>query len=319
MRRCTRKCVRGSASVSALKPTEFWDREITEPTHVNWMHHPLVREHINASIGTAARPLWPLDWFEEKFPRRFARGLSIGCGTGALERDVIRRGICERIDAFDGSMQSLLVATREAGTNHIRYFASDFNRPALPRDTYDIVFFHHSLHHVLRLERLFRELLDAMKPDALLYLDEYIGPSSTEWNDALVAPQRAIFDALPHDKRLVDRLPLPIEPADPSEAIRASEILPQLRIGFDVVAMQGYGGNVLSTMFNAIVHDDDVVRTLIAEEQRMLAASAPPFHALIVATKKRNVRFARARYFLEPKLRGVRQKLWRVLGRKVPF
>ena len=73
---------------------DFWDREVSmEAFHAtNWMQNPVVHEYINASIGTRERALWPLDWFEEWLSgRRFHRALSIGCGTGALERDLIRR------------------------------------------------------------------------------------------------------------------------------------------------------------------------------------------------------------------------------------
>ncbi|HUP48464.1 MAG TPA: hypothetical protein VNA04_06715 [Thermoanaerobaculia bacterium] len=81
----------------------FWDREVIETRHVSWLEHPLVRDYVNDVIGG-----WPMDWFERRLGRRrFERALSIGCGSGALERDVILRGICRRVDAFDGSVTSL--------------------------------------------------------------------------------------------------------------------------------------------------------------------------------------------------------------------
>src|SRR3954452_5674242 len=116
---------------------DFWDSEVVDPVHTSWMSDPRIRLRINTMIG-GSEPMWPIDWFEQWLGgRKFERALSIGCGTGPLERDLVGRGLCGTVDAFDGSVHSLVIAERlakEAGlSDRIRYFASDFNRPALPR------------------------------------------------------------------------------------------------------------------------------------------------------------------------------------------
>lgn len=283
----------------------FWDREIVERTHVSWMDDPRVVAYINERIG-GDPDLSRGDWFVRRLNgRTFARGLSIGCGVGNLEREVIRRNLCQRMDAFDGSVHSLRVARRDAVrdgyADRIHYFASDFNRPVLPRNTYDIVFFNQSLHHVGKLEKLFRELLAAMTPDAVLYLDEYVGPSRTQWNDEVIAPQRAAFAALPAEVRKGDFLPLPIQADDPSEAIRSGEILEQLRIGFEIEELRGYGGNILAVLYPMIDWTrapHDLVPRLI-EEDRALAKNGS-YYAVVVARPARGLRkaYARTRWFL---------------------
>jgi SAM-dependent methyltransferase len=295
----------------------FWDREIVEQTHASWMHDLRVRERINRMIG-GDEPLWPVDWFERSLGgRTFARALSIGCGTGPLERDLVRRGLVQRVDAFDGSVHSLLVAEREARAagvgERIRYFASDFNRPALPRRTYDIVFFHQSLHHVGKLEKLYRAVLLALKPGGYLYLDEYVGPSRTQWNDALAAPHRAVFDAIPRELRTRDDMPLPIQPDDPSEALRSGEIMEQLRIGFEVEELRGYGGNLLSVLFPLIDWrraPEELMQRLMREEDNMLT-NEPSYYAIVVARPARGLRklYASWRWFLEPKLKRIRYEI----------
>jgi len=42
----------------------------------------------------------------------------------------------------------------------------------------------------------------------VLYLDEYIGPSRSDWNDALIAPLRSFFKEIPDEARRVPELPL---------------------------------------------------------------------------------------------------------------
>ena len=290
----------------------FWDREIVEQTHVSWMNDPRVRDYIHEMIG-GSTPMGAGDWFVTRLNgRTFERGLSIGCGVGNLEREAIRRGVCQRMDAFDGSVHSLRIARRDAEkegyADRIHYFASDFNRPVLPRNTYDIVFFNQSLHHVGKLEKLFRATLRAMKPDAVLYLDEYIGPSRTQWNDEVLAPHRSAFAGLPAEARKGEFLPFPIQYDDPSEAIRSGEIVEQLKIGFEIEEMRNYGGNLLAVLYPMIEWKrapQDLIARLIDRDRDMLRNGS--YYAVIVARPSRGLRriYALWRWFFEPKVKRV--------------
>lgn len=163
----------------ANEKDSFWDREVTQPTHNSWMAPLQTRLYINEMIS--GRPgVWPLDWFQEWLGgRRFRKALSVGCGTGALERDLLLRNICDTIDAFDASRVSIDIARAEAASagyaDRVNYYVADFNEPALPRATYDAIFFHQSAHHVAKLEKLFRAMLRAATADAVIYLDEFVG------------------------------------------------------------------------------------------------------------------------------------------------
>jgi SAM-dependent methyltransferase len=195
------------------------------------------------------------------------------------------------VDAFDASIASLHIAVESA--RHlpgIRYFAADFNDVWFPPNTYDVVFFHQSAHHVERLEQLFMRLLRALKPDGIIYLDDYVGPSRFDWNDRLLAPQQAFFSALPPGIRRVDRIPFPIQADDPTEAIRSSAIEPALRIGFDIVARRPYGGTLLSILLPQLRSIGEALPYAIACERALLAAGVPSFYALLVATPKRGSR-----------------------------
>lgn len=287
--------------------SDFWDREVVEKQHVPWMAIPKVRLYLNRLIG-AGEALWPIELFERFLKgRTFDRALSIGCGSGALERELLRRGLCRSMDAFDGSVMSLLQARREAAaaglSGKVRYFALDFNEPVLPKRRYDIVFFHQSAHHVGKLEKLYRAIMRALKAEGMVYLDEYIGPSRFEWatQPALLEPHQRIFEEIPRALRLVDRLGVPIQADDPSEAIRSSEIESQLAVGFDLLGRQPYGGGILSVVLPSLRVDavDDALLDRLIEEDR----TAPPYYTLIAAAPKRGLRglIARARYWFVPK------------------
>lgn len=281
--------------------SDFWDREVVQRQHSAWMALLPVRLHINEMIGEG-ESRWPIDWFESWLRgRRFRRALSVGCGAGALERDLVRRGLCDSVDAFDGSITSLDIARREAQqsgfTDRLRYFAADFNHCTFPRRAYDIVFFHQSAHHIARLERFFAQVLAALRPDGLVYLDEYIGPSRFDWNEKLLAPQQAFYRALPRSRRTTDALALPIQADDPSEAVRSSEIESRLRIGFEILERRPYGGTLLSLVLPAMSEvAEDALPYFIGCERALLAAGMPSFYAVIVARPRRWKALSLARY-----------------------
>ena len=302
-----------------MKAGEFWDQT---PSTATWTEHLVVRHYVNESIS-GYLGTWPVEWFERTFPGiHFPLVLTVGCGTGALDRQLVERGIADRVEAFDGSVYSLyrarLEAERVGMSNRIHYFAWDFDEPYLKLDRYDAVFFSHSLHHVAKLEKLLRAVMHALKQRGIVYLDELVGPSRTYWNDRTIAPYRDFYDSIPSQYRIVEQLPYPIQPGDPSEAIRSGEIRKQLDIGFDVIRFRGYGGNLLAMVFpfldsNALT--DNFVQHLVTCEKKLLREGVPPFYAVIVARPRKGWRrhVASYRYFLEPKIKRIGREL-RTLG-----
>jgi len=294
-----------------LKPGEYWDREVTAPltppSH-SWTAHPQVRHYINRAVG-GDKGTWPLDWFQQRYPGQvFDHALSIGCGSGALERDLVRRGIVKAVKAFDASPASIQLARElaagEGFSSVINYWVADFNTIQLARARYDLICFHQSLHHVTALEHLLRQVKRALRPSGVLYLDEFIGPSRAFWNDKTLGWYRALYHLFPGTVRCFDEFEMPIQKEDPSEAIRSSEILSRLVIGFSIEEFRGYGGNILAMLFPDLVVErltDEQVGAMINAEERLIASGSPHFHALIVARPKLGAAslFADLRYRLE--------------------
>lgn len=282
------------------KTAAFWDSEHADAQFRTWMEHPLVRQAINRRIG-GSRPMWPLDWFVEWVAgRTFERALSIGCGTGALERDLIRRELCGSIDAIDASIQSVAQARRTAALegygDAIHYFAGDFNRLSLPHSHYDLVLFHQSLHHVDELEATLSTVMKALTPHGLLYLDEYVGPSRTSWSPRRLAPVRFVYDRLPESLRAHRKLPLPIHPHDPSEAIRSDEIISRTAVGFVTLEERPYGGNLLAPIYPALTErPDDIIASLIEQEEAWLAEHGGAHYRIIVARPRHGLGQFKAR------------------------
>jgi SAM-dependent methyltransferase len=291
--------------VSPLRESQaFWDREATQRTHTSWLEDPTISLYALQQIDPINAE-WPVDWFTLWLKgRRFRRGLSIGCGTGEFERDLARHKLCDRIDAFDASFRSVLFASQSAkagGHKQLTYFVADFNECRLPRRTYDIVFFHQSLHHVENLEGLLDEVLDSLTSGGMVYLDEYIGPSRSSWSDRRLTPHRAAFAELPGDVKAEPELAQPIQQDDPSEAIRSEEILEALRVGFRFAAFRAYGGNILSVVYPKLRKEkinDAILARLIELDRDQVAHDRHSYYAVVVAKPKRGIRkfLAKRRY-----------------------
>lgn len=258
----------------ARDSSNYWDEnreKANDPTF--WMAQPLCRQAINRRV-TGSPHEWPLDWFKRvHVPKPLERGVSWGCGLGPFERAARRLGVVDEIDAFDVSPASLEDAAgeaRKAGVHGISYRVGDFNRPQLEGDRYDIAFFHASLHHVFALERLFRRLSFAMKPGGLVYVDEYVGPSRSEWTYERLELAQSVLDRLPEDAKLKHERDLPIELNDPSEAIRSSEIPKFLADFCDLFVWRPYGGQILDLVLPCIRQEWALSPAGVAAIQEML-------------------------------------------------
>jgi SAM-dependent methyltransferase len=244
------------------------------------MAHPVCRAAINRRVSGSPHE-WPLDWFRRvHVPRPFGRGVSLGCGLGAFERAAVRSGIVREIDAFDISARSLeeaRVLDRVEGLGGIHYRLGNFDDPQLPRGVYDIAFFHASLHHVSRLERLFRRLLAALRPGGAIYFDEYIGPSRDRWTDRDLSLAKTLLDLLPPRAKTRFELVPPVEPNDPSEAVRSGEIAAFFARHFETIAWRPYGGQIVDLLFPCLAPEwlateegHAAVRALLDAEDREL-------------------------------------------------
>lgn len=246
----------------------FWDRG-PDCNSMHWTEHPLVAEYVNSCV-TGVAWLNGLKGLKAGWAYRpLARALSVGCGTGALERELYYLRVAEKIEGVDISRASLAHArrlNREAGVRGVRYRVADFNRLSLPESHYDIVFFHGSLHHANDPDSLLAAVSQALKPDGLLYVDEYVGPSRDEWGDGHLTEAREEFERLAEEWKLWPVNP-PLDTSDPSEMIRSSAIRGAIERQFEVLHYSPYWGNFLFPLISALKR-----RPVLAEENRPVVA-----------------------------------------------
>jgi SAM-dependent methyltransferase len=219
-----------------------------------WMSHPRVRERINLRVSGDAH-VWPTTWMRDRLQDRLPlrRAASFGCGIGNFERDVVHKGIVDQVVGLDVSASCIdraIELARESGLDaQISYECRDAREWLRTAADLDAVFFHAALHHFDRLDELLGLVHDSLRPDGILYLDEYVGPSRDEWRARDLLLHNVLYYLLPRGVRRVGRIRAPINREDPTEAVRSSDILRALEARFEVVEQRDYGGNLLAILY----------------------------------------------------------------------
>lgn len=274
----------------------FWDQKV-QAVAVYWTEHPLVRKYVNESI-TGVDWVWPLVAFKAGWAYLpFKIGLSIGCGSGGLERAVRNLRICDEIRGLDISRTSVREARRLARLQRyggISYRVRNCDQLHLPREKYDIVFFHGSLHHIADPDKLLDEVLSSLKPGGFLYVDDYMGPSRDEWTDEHLAHARQEYEQIDKSLRVVPVVYPPLDSIDPSEMIRSSRIMPAIEQRFEIVHDKPYWGNLLFPLFCALngqelqLHQELIERMINREKQLVSdGVFSSPLFRLVVARRKK--------------------------------
>lgn len=105
--------------------------------------------------------------------------LELGCGSGWLTHAMARQGA--NALGLDISEQSLVVArdwyerTKHDLPGTARYEVADLNRLALPAAQYDIIATNGTLHHLVELEHVVKQVHHALKPGGLLWISDQDG------------------------------------------------------------------------------------------------------------------------------------------------
>ncbi|MBA2669188.1 MAG: class I SAM-dependent methyltransferase [Gemmatimonadetes bacterium] len=200
--------------------------------------------------------------------RRDLTVVSIGCGAGDNERVWAGLGGFACIRGYDLSPAAIQrardAATAEGLYDILRFEVAD----ALDLDAgarYDVVPFEQALHHFSPLEKVLERTAQLLKPDGLLILNEYVGPTRFQWTDRQLEVINGLLAILPEhlrrqrDGRVKRREHRPgrlrMIAADPSEAAESGRILAALRERFEIVELRPYGGTVFHMLLRGIAHN----------------------------------------------------------------
>ena len=305
--------VEGTKSDAAKKAGEWWSEPQRQVTGTQWVEVPGTFENLNRrATGDPA-----IDWITHsgsllaEFTKP-VKALTLGCGFGVIERILRRRDYCQLIDGVDVAQSAIEAARKTSnaeGLEGLTYEVVDLNTATFPAETYDVVYAHAALHHVFHLEHLFDQIKQTLKPGGLFVVQEYIGPSQMQFPRRDLELADVFLNIIPERYRRtraggdikkeafrasVDMM----NNSDPSEGIRASEILPLIASRFEIRHFRYLGGTLLLLVFNEIAgnfNEDDaeimpLVKTLIALDNFVVDNKVlPSYHVYLVCEKTDNL------------------------------
>lgn len=293
------------------KVGEFWSQQAArrargpgEPL-VDWTQSEAVQVMINERASGSRDVDW-LEWLRREFyPEGMGPALSVGCGSGGLERELLERQMCESvvgIDIADGALEAARAAS--AGLP-VTYLRADLERDEVPMGPYDAVFAVATLHHINRLGHVAARLSDALKPGGYLFVLEYVGPSRFQWTPEQLTLVSDIHCLLPWRYRMHFQAggtlaypqrtpPCSMIRSDPSEAVRSSEIEGVFEQWFERVEERAVGGTLLNPLLGGILasfdEDSEADRMFIelvgALEEGLVSASLLPSDFKILVYRK---------------------------------
>jgi SAM-dependent methyltransferase len=180
--------MKSEAEASAAHWDEYVNSQPSERSGRYWYE---VTEILRAANNKAAQGSG-VEWWEYAAKKHLAgrmpvpRCLSLGCGTGQLERDLARVGVfadCDAVDISPVSVEQAHSAAIAAGYRNIHYSVADVNELDCGDVKYDAVWTNGSLHHFRNLEHVCSEIARALFPDGILVMLEYLGPSRFQFSE----------------------------------------------------------------------------------------------------------------------------------------
>jgi SAM-dependent methyltransferase len=270
-----------------------------------WLDHPQIAAHYRERAVVDALP-WE-QWVRKRLGRPAMRSLDLGCGAGGRSMAVHAAGGTEFIEGMDVSEERIAEGERRRESLGIpgSLVVDDINKAVLPRNRYDLIFSAHSFHHFLELEHVMAQVHDALTPDGVFLLEEFVGPTQFQWTDSQIELTRILLGTLPLDLRMfrwgkvktVEGRPAVAEvvAASPFESIRSSEIVPLFKKHFDIIATLNLGGTIQHLLYNGIIHNFAPGRSGAAEyieafyrlEDAMIDAGMLPSDFMLLIGRRR--------------------------------
>lgn len=163
--------------------------------------------------------------------------LSLGCGTGNLERHLLSYPNVKKIDAFDISGDSIKTALDKIKGHEraeiVHYGVANLNVYPLKQNEYDLIIAQECVHHIQNLESLYENIELALKPEGVFLQAEYVGPNRFQFESSILYTVNFILKFLPEKFKIKNKYQRTtkynIIQADPSEAVRAEDIIPLTR------------------------------------------------------------------------------------------
>jgi SAM-dependent methyltransferase len=176
---------------------------------------------------------------------KFEHGLTLGCGAGRRERELVGKGVCRSFHGIDISEKAIAAAREIAKEQNLplTYEVADLNCMELPEKAFDLIVAQTALHHILFLEHVAEQAWRSLKSDGYLWIHDSIGETQGQYDPKRLSIVNRILAVLPGkfrrnkiNGRLIAEIkrPEPGQLYSPFESIRSGEIVPVFQRWFTI-------------------------------------------------------------------------------------
>ncbi len=224
-------------------------------------------------------------------------GISVGCGIGTKEQELVADGLVQRMELWELSRARIHQGeerVRKAGlADQIQFYAGDAFAEA-QSEQYDLVYWDHSLHHMMDVRAALQWSVKRLRPGGILLVNDYCGPNRLQWHSGEVSAAKQCLKAMQTKESIVYRKPragnvfsrLRMQWADPSEAPQ-SELIPEAilsTLGNDA-KIDYLGGAMLNLLGPLVIpitkEESPAIDELIAHDKRCREDSMSHFFFLL--------------------------------------
>ncbi|MCK4388050.1 MAG: methyltransferase domain-containing protein [Dehalococcoidia bacterium] len=295
------------------KIDSFWSEKAKRKglPKIRWWEFPAILRHINRIVYGE-----PVDGFSKglqlelkKIARVFEHGVSVGCGNGTKEFELMREGIVKRFTLFELSTERVKQARQKAESlgllDRVEIIQEDCFLHKF-KEKVDLVHWNNSLHHMLDTKKAVKWSFDILSPGGVFYMDDFVGPTRFQWSDQALKLGTRIRKILPKDflrgpyrkgRYLPRKLTRPnarrLKDSDPSEAADSSSIIQSVKEYFPNASIKLTGGLIYHATLNDILHnisesdekDKAILELLLIIDELSLNSGVESQYATALAVK----------------------------------
>lgn len=234
---------------------DYWDSRAKAVRPISWMGHPYISKSFNKLIYDYDSDLWGNGLFKvlkEKYVRKgrkFKKAISVACGNGRKEMELVKQGLIEHIKLYELATSRIeegkKLAKRFGIEDRVEFVYGDAFKMETESEQYDLVLWLNGIHHMMDTRMAVEWSNDVLLNGGFFVMDDYVGPNRFQWprivmegcNKARAKFPKSVFrrsEQFPKKRHQVQRIVGQdlVSGVDPSEAADSGRILEAISFTF---------------------------------------------------------------------------------------
>ena len=162
--------------------------EISPHTKSRWWQFLSVRMELNSRLSRCSKKggdIYEIASSLDILP--CDKAISVGCGNAGKEIDLVRKGLVKHFDLYELSEARLTKAKEMAAKFNVidsfSFNCSDAFNKKINSESYDLVYWDNSLHHMLDVEKAVAWSYRVLKHGGGILVNDFIGASRFQWSN----------------------------------------------------------------------------------------------------------------------------------------